>query len=321
MSEIKYPVATPTVTFTRLTVDDRALYESYYQKINSYISDLNFNSRMAWLDGFNYHKAEIEGALVIVSQLDIMTTLHFTTPIGLSSCEQLEKIVEKIWFPYADLNAALVNDEPHLRFLLVNEGCLPCYEGLQNYKAEIRFRQEYSDYLYEAEKMRSLKGKEMHAKRNHLNRFFKNHPEAVFAPLTAEDAPDALALALDWALAHGFNPEDMRNVDYRALKSLFEKFNKLNVKGGTLREAGKLLAFSAYSHRPDDCAFCHFEKAAIGYEDAYVAINALSLRELFPDVKWVNREEDLGLEGLRKAKMSYGPARFVNKYEVLLKRK
>lgn len=314
------------VAFTRLTPADRELYERYAARQPLEISDLSFVSRMAWAEGFHYHKAVIEDALVIVAQVDVFTGLHFSAPLGLKSCSQLGRIVDRIWAPYAAMSEVLTEQDPrlpakpHLRFLFVSEDQLDCYRQVPGYQAEIRYLRDYSDYLYDAEKLRTLSGKALHAKRNHLNRFFKEHPQAVYAPIQASDREEALALTAGWCARRAFDPVDIRSSDYPAIQAVFEQFDHLDIRGGTLREEGVLRAFSIYGHRGEDLAFCHFEKAARGHEDFYVAINALTLREAFPTAKWVNREEDMGIEGLRKAKLSYKPARLVNKYEVILTR-
>lgn len=325
VADMSSPVETgETVPFTRLTPADRALYESYIkQNPNpSYISDLNFNSRMAWNEGFHYHKAILEDTLVMTSQVNVFTGLHFAAPQGMACCKQLRRILDRLWDPYAEMSAVLMpGTKPHLRFLLVPEESLECYRNVSGYEVEVSYNPNYSDYLYDAEKLRTLAGKSMHGKRNHLNRFLIDHPNYQYAPLTKADARDALALTAEWCASKEFDPDDIRSSDYPALKALFENYDFLDVYGGTLREEGELRAFSAYSRRGDDCVFCHFEKAAKGHEDFYVAINALTLRNEFPNVRWVNREEDLGREGLRKAKLSYKPVRQVHKYEVVFTRK
>lgn len=311
-----------TVPFSRLTAADRALYERFAQRRPNWISDLNFASRIAWNGGFHYHKAVIEDALVIVAQTNVFTGLHFSAPLGLSCCVQLGRILNRIWDPYAELSQVLTHaNSPYLRVLFVPEGDLHCYEGLKDWRVQVSKNEAYSDYLYDAEKLRTLSGKALHGKKNHMNRFLKTHPNAQYRSLKAEHAAAALAVAESWCEERGSDPTDLCSNDYSAIAALFEAFPQLDVRGGTLWEDGELRAFSIYSYREPDVAFCHFEKAARGYEDFYVAINTLTLQHEFPTVQWVNREEDMGIEGLRRAKQSYKPVRMIDKYDILLTRK
>ena len=94
----------------------------------------------------------------------------------------------------------------------------------------------------------------------------------------------------------------------------------LDVRGGCIRIDGKLAAFALGSLLNGDTAVIHFEKADAAYDGLYAAINMLVLKNAFPEVKWVNREEDMGIPGLRKAKESYNPVRQVHKYEAVLTR-
>ena len=104
------------------------------------------------------------------------------------------------------------------------------------------------------------------------------------------------------------------------MRQLFREMHRLDVRGGCIRIDGKLAAFALGSELNGDTAVIHFEKADAAYDGLYAAINQMVLQNAFPDVRWVNREEDMGILGLRKAKESYGPVRQVHKYEALLTR-
>lgn len=351
-----FAVAGP-IEFTKLEVADRDLYLKYYNRNPIYISDICFNSRIAWNGGFNYHKAVIADTLVVVAYDDRFTDFHFAAPVGLHGSTDLQAIIDVLWDPYAALSAVLPRKEnlqnyryittgengefcelpvptlaqeeipgadkgnsPFLRFMFVDETQLSYFTNLKGYRTEVYYNPDYSDYFYDGEKMRTLAGKALHAKRNHLTQFMNDHPNAVYAPLQASDGPDAVLLSRVSALAAGKDPDNIKQGDSPAIAAFFAAFPQLLTGGGTIRENGELLAFAAYSQNGDDCVFCHFEKAAVGHEDAYVAINALTLRNEFPNVRFVNREEDIGLPHLRKAKMSYHPLKKINKYEVWIYR-
>ncbi|MDD2534757.1 MAG: phosphatidylglycerol lysyltransferase domain-containing protein, partial [Eubacteriales bacterium] len=114
------------------------------------------------------------------------------------------------------------------------------------------------------------------------------------------------------------NCQDMLISDYLPIKALLEHFEQLNLRGGVIRIDGQLAAFSIASEPINQTGIIHVEKAKAEYPGLYTAINKFTLDQILPDIEWVNREEDLGIPGLRKAKMSYYPSRLIHKYEVII---
>jgi len=177
------------------------------------------------------------------------------------------------------------------------------------------------DYLYSVDKLSSLVGRKLHAKRNHCKRFGENHPDWSFQPMTPEDLPECLELDAQWdrlsrereGLAEA---QDMSN-ERRALRTAAEHFQALGLEGGVLRAEGRMVAFTMGDPICEDTFDVHFEKAYGDIQGAYAMINrefARLIQARHPQVKYLNREEDMGLEGLRKAKESYYPDLMVEKY-------
>ncbi len=176
------------------------------------------------------------------------------------------------------------------------------------------FRKEESvddeDYIYETEKLISLSGKKYHSKRNFVNRFEANY-SYEYLPLTGGNAMECLPALEEWFARHH---EKMLFYfdEQEAILELLNNFDALGLKGAAIKIDGKIRAMTIGEFLPPDTAHIIIEKADIDYPGLYAVINQKFLEHEWAGTKLVNREEDMGVEGLRKAKQSYHPV-FQNK--------
>ena len=175
------------------------------------------------------------------------------------------------------------------------------------------------DYLYRVDKLAELTGKKLHSKRNHIHRFCERYPDWMFEPITGQNVAECMAMEEEWFRAQ----EEEGRVDCtlrrerEAVHMALENMEALGMTGGLIRAEGKVLAFALGSLTTPDCYNVHFEKAFGEIQGAYTVINretARWVRRSFPEVEYINREDDLGLEGLRRAKLSYYPDLLLEKY-------
>jgi hypothetical protein len=176
-----------------------------------------------------------------------------------------------------------------------------------------------SDYCYDVEKMCTLAGKKLHGKRNHIHRFDERFPDWMFEPIGRDNLQECLELENRWAAdRHGDEPgADILHEETVAVIEALYQMEALGLEGGLIRAEGSVIAFSLASRTTEDCFDVHFEKACGDIQGAYPVINremARMLRANHPEVRWLNREDDLGLEGLRKAKLSYYPDILLEKF-------
>ena len=173
------------------------------------------------------------------------------------------------------------------------------------------------DYVYDIDDLADLRGRKFQKKRNHLNRFEQEHPDAQILPLDESNRVAAFMLAEQWYESRtAADPTGDHHLEHQALHRAFAFYQQLGMEGAVLMEHGKVLAFAMGSRLNKDTFDIHFEKAMETTDGAYAAINrgfARMLREKYPEVRWLNREDDLGIEGLRKAKLSYNPDHMVEK--------
>ncbi len=185
---------------------------------------------------------------------------------------------------------------------------------------QFHFRPERDnyDYVYAIEDLAELKGRKYQKKRNHFNRFRALHPDYRVESLGSALLPDAIAMVDQWyTRRQETDPEGNYLLERRAMGRLFARWEALKPEGIAIYDGGELIALGIGTRLNKDTVDIHFEKAREDVDGAYPAVNcefARYLREKYPEVRYLNREDDMGLEGLRKAKLSYYPHHMVTKY-------
>ena len=176
----------------------------------------------------------------------------------------------------------------------------------------------YCDYIYNISDLANLPGRKFQRKRNHLNRFRQNHPDCRMVEITEDLLPQVKAMASLWyAQRTEQDPNTDFQMEQRALERAFEHWTELGLEGAVLMENGEILAMTAGSLLNENTFDVHFEKALESVDGAYAAINqafSAHLQAKYPFLCWLNREDDLGIPGLRKAKLSYCPDHMVIKF-------
>ncbi|MCH5324334.1 MAG: DUF2156 domain-containing protein [Eubacterium sp.] len=171
------------------------------------------------------------------------------------------------------------------------------------------------DYIYTAESLRTLKGKKLHSKRNYINRF-KELPY-TFERITPENIDECRKMSTEWCVRNNCENNSEKSDEMCAVGMGLQHFFELGLEGGLIRVDGAVQAFS-YGERQNSNTFVtHVEKAFTDYDGAYPMINYLIANELCGGYEYINREEDMGEENLRKAKRSYHPAYMLEKYRAV----
>ena len=173
------------------------------------------------------------------------------------------------------------------------------------------------DYVYAIDDLADLKGRKYQKKRNHYNRFRTAFPYYTVQPLTAALLPAVQAMVADWyARRMALDPTADLLMERKALEKALVCHEQLGMDTLVLTDGDEVLAFTMASFLTADTMDVHFEKAREDVDGAYTAINcefARYLRNKYPHLRYLNREEDMGLEGLRKAKESYLPHHMTEK--------
>lgn len=173
------------------------------------------------------------------------------------------------------------------------------------------------DYVYLQEKLASLSGRKFHSKKNHLNAFLKNNPDYVYEEINASNVAECIAFGRKWCERRSEEDPSVE-CEYCALKEALNNQEALGIKGGLIRINGQVEAFTFGERMNAEMAVIHVEKANPDIRGLYTVINRDFVRQAWPDVKYINREEDMGKPGLRIAKESYDPVFMVKKYNTII---
>ena len=172
------------------------------------------------------------------------------------------------------------------------------------------------DYIYSRESLSRLSGKKLHRKKNHVNRFMRIYPESQYLPLTPERLPDALKIAELWLVEHDDGDISVQR-EFQSIKEAAENWDKIGMSGGVLYADGEPAAMTMFSVLSPQCLDVHFEKATDKFaaDGAFAVVNQcmVSSKEAANYI-YINREEDMGIPGLQKAKESYQPDFKLKKY-------
>lgn len=198
----------------------------------------------------------------------------------------------------------------------VTEEQLPLFESHYAGEYTVRYLSDSSDYVYLASDLAELKGRKYHGKRNHLKKV--DAYAWRFDELQESDFDECILLSAESYVRKGGYTDHSARVEQYAIDTFFRYYRELHLVGGAVRIDGRLVAYSVGERLNSNTVVVHLEKADASYEGLYALVNQQFVRRFCssPDVLYVNREEDLGIEGLRKAKRSYHPVFQVEKHLV-----
>jgi len=206
-----------------------------------------------------------------------------------------------------------------LKMYLVDEEAVEIL-NLSDDEFDVVEERDYFDYVYDAGKLKTLSGKAYHKKKNHVNAFLKAYDGRYeFKMLDCSNRPEVLDFLETWKEERAIVDEYNR-VDYESagIKYILDNCSMIPYQMGGVYIDGKLEAFSIGSYsKPEETAYIHVEKANPTIRGLYNFINQQFLTHGFPNATLVNREDDMGLEGLRKAKLSYKPLHLVKKFNII----
>ena len=170
------------------------------------------------------------------------------------------------------------------------------------------------DYVYSRESLATLKGKKLHGKRNHINKFLAKYPEYVYRKLDPSMTSDCIALYDQWMTEKDEETTESLQNEKLSVELALNNMDTLGLTGGTIYIDGKLCAFTVGERLHPHMQLIHIEKADTNYEGIFPMINQQYVLHECEDVELINREEDMGIEGMRKAKRSYNPLKMIEKH-------
>lgn len=268
--------------------------------------EYNFTNSFVWRHIYHLRAARMGDRLLMLSN---PKDPSFLFPAGRGP---LEPAMEQM---ASDARAASVPLRFHTVLAPDKEWLETAYPGQFAFEAY----RDGEDYVYETQRLATLTGKKLSAKRNHINRFVENHPDWRYEPLSRENLDEARRMNLEWCENARLRQQSDLGGEYCALEQALHHYEGLKLQGGLIRVEGKMVAFSIGDPLNADTYLVHFEKAYAEMQGAYPIMNREFVLHNCMDYAYVNREDDTGVEGLRKAKLSYDPHHLVEKYTAVLK--
>jgi len=296
------------------TIEHKDSYNERYLITNTPISGLCFNNRFAWSVNRFYQYLIVEDCACLYTEGEEgLVSQHLLFPLGDLTPQKLKIIVDFYYPAFEQLGNPM-------KIVYVSNEKLLLFDDIKGYQKEEVHKADFDEYVYDAQSLRTFSGKALHSKKSQLNKFFRECNGCHYDPLYKDDQDDCLNLVEAWCNDRGYDKEDLLYSDYLPIKIMFENMDRLSIHGGTIRLLNKMVAFSIGSDILDGTAFIHFEKADHSVPGTNVAIISAVLENEYPKAEFINREEDMGIEGLRTAKQSYNPIKMAIKNDIILTR-
>ncbi|MDY4968815.1 MAG: phosphatidylglycerol lysyltransferase domain-containing protein [Lachnospiraceae bacterium] len=288
----------------QLTISDRNLIESFLKSTDYEGYNYNFNSMMMWNHIYHIRYEACEHFLVLLYQYEG----RFFWMMPLCSPEYYQQAIERM---------QEISEQEGIPFVIsyVEESFKTWLEEQYEGRFSFSCSPDYSEYIYSCERNRTLAGRKMVKRRNHFNAFLREHPDYEYRDLSQENLDEVRACLARWECTKETDDteEDLRS-EHRGIMDILKNFSRLDLKGGCIYIDGQMEAFIIGSALGDAGVEIHIEKANAQIRGLYVAVLKEFLSHHFPDAEWINREEDMGYENLRKAKQQLHPIRMIDNY-------
>ena len=300
--------------FKRITPEAMPEIRRILQMSPSLTCDYSIGGLYMWINYFGYKYCIYKDTLFITGvEENHLDRQAFSCPVGAMPLPEAIALLEE----YCNERGLA------LRFSAVPADRLSCF---LTYKPEFQVEEltDWADYVYEAEKFATLSGKKLAKKRNHVNRFRTDYPDAHLDPLTEEDIKEIKDTLARWTQDETIDTTSSTKVE--ELNQVFDVLDNLDrykFDGAILRSGGdddRIVAFTL-GEKINDTLFVHIEKMdhnVSGAGETVAHMFAKKMCEKYPDLSFLNREEDCGDPGLRYAKQSWQPAMLLKKYNVVM---
>ena len=294
------------LNFKPITLDVKPLIDSYAKPWMLECSDLSFTNLYIWgADGkmeyaeknnVLYIKLDFEGVPMFlwapIPKFGVEVDYKKAIYDGIEYMRKMgvEPTFRSVWTPFRDK---------------MLEACPELY----SMPTDIAW-----DYVYSRESLATLKGKKLHGKRNHINKFLSKYPDYEYRKLEKDMVDECIALYDQWINEKDGEMADSLQNEKQSVMLALNNMEELGLVGGTIYIDGKLCAFTVGERLHPHMQLIHIEKGDTNYEGIFPMINQQYILHECGDVELINREEDMGIEGMRKAKRSYNPVKMIEKY-------
>ncbi len=288
-TENHYPV------LKKLDHSDREIITWYAEKYNQFSCEFSFASLYLWDDIYHYELSFYNDWLIMFDTRYDFILMPLGEDISLSGLLALSKTLQQDGYSgdIANVPPEFIERNPEVGH----------YYTIENDR-------DMAEYIYLTEKLYSLSGKKLRKKKNHISQFLRNHPDYQVRPMNSAVRKDCLIMT-ESLLAENQTVSNSIREETIVIKKCFEYFDRIPLEGIAVYinkdTESQLVAFAVYSRLNQDTYTIHFEKVNYSYRGAAQIINWETAKILKDQCRYVNREQDLGIPGLRQAKLSYDP--------------
>ncbi len=286
-----------------IEITDKPTFDNYFKKYPPEISELTFTNLFMWRKNYDFLFAEANDHLLIFSKTYLkkrVDSLFFYSPIG----PHPENVILDLFSNYSDLEIHRVPES------LANLVSTKAQKSSLN--LELKEDRDNWDYVYSVKELIDLAGNKFRQKRRWLVKFLETF-KYEFHAITQNEIDCCKKLQLEWCAMNKCQENADLLEEQQAINEIFDNYATLNVKGGLITIQDQCIAYTFGEMLNHDTVVIHIEKAHLQYEGSYQAINHLFLKNCCDEAVFVNREQDVGDPGLRKAKEDYKPVRMVKK--------
>jgi hypothetical protein len=291
--------------FKKLTLEDRDPIHERIWAFQPKTSELTFVNLYIWRSYYDFHWSLYEDCLLLVAEHE--DTTFALPPVGPGSRIEATRAVLQWMRDERNAIDAFVGRAGHR--------LVDALEGDPEFVVEAT--RDHFDYVYRSESLGLLKGRKYSKKRNHINQFLRRY-EYTYAPLTEDLVPGCLDLAEIWCKQRMCEDDISLTHEFCGIQDTLNNLKILQVEGGVIVVDGEVRAFALGELLNEETAVVHIEKADPNLHGIYPMITKSFSEQRWQEIAYINREQDVGDLGLRRAKESYYPDHLVEKFEIRL---
>jgi hypothetical protein len=287
----------------RFKLEDQSLIRSYIDRFHPESCEFNFSNLFCWQEIYDYSWFIFKGRLVIYE--------------GVNKCGFMPLGEAFLLDELKDLSHHLIGMGFEPDISIFPREYVDAYPDLERFYT-IREVRDHAEYIYRVDSLAELTGTKLHKKRNLISQFKRRNPDYSVRPLKADDLPIARDFARHIIEIREKPSQDLED-EFKAIERAFDNFDSLGFEGIGLWVNDRLVAFCVFSRLTHDTYNIQFEKSDLAFKGAAQVINQETAKFLQNKCVYVNREQDLGIKGLRQAKLSYEPERLIVPHTLIFK--
>ena len=296
--------------FKEISLRDKTLFDKYLKKCNLQASENTFTNFFIWRRFYKFQYEEKFGFLLLISKPEKSEPAALY-PLGISDDESFEKSIFYLKDYFRSQGWILM-------FKKVEERYLEKFKRFVRSDEDIVFDRDNCDYIYLSEDLIHLRGRRFDGKRNHINRFRRDY-EYEYVDIDNTLIDECKRIMDEWCAERFCDQHKDLYCENIANKELLSNFAALGCKGALIKVNGAFKGFTVGEKLNEDTAVIHIEKGNSKVNGIYSFINQQFSEHEWSGETYINREQDLGMEGMRKAKLSYHPCKLLNKYTIIIR--